>query len=64
MGNLLIAIGIVLLAIGVAVNLGVRLPVLPGDILLRREGVTVYIPIVTSILLSIILTILINIYRR
>ncbi|MHB9025607.1 MAG: DUF2905 domain-containing protein [Armatimonadota bacterium] len=33
---------------------------LPGDIVSRRDGVTIYFPIVTMILVSIILTILLN----
>jgi hypothetical protein len=41
---------------------------LPGDIALRRNGSTFYFPIVTCLVLSVVLTILINvilwIFRR
>ena len=37
---------------------------LPGDIVWRRDNVTVYIPIGLMILLSLILTLLLNLFFR
>jgi hypothetical protein len=37
---------------------------LPGDIRIEREGLRVYIPIASSLLLSLILTLLLNLLRR
>jgi hypothetical protein len=37
---------------------------LPGDISIRRPGLSVYFPITTCILLSIILTLLMWLFRR
>ena len=41
---------------------------LPGDLVIRRGGVTIFFPIVTCIVLSIVLTVLLNlifwIFRR
>jgi hypothetical protein len=37
---------------------------LPGDIIWRREGVTVYVPLATMILVSLVLTLLLNIIWR
>lgn len=37
---------------------------LPGDIVIRREGVTFYAPIATGILLSAVLTALLWLFRR
>jgi hypothetical protein len=37
---------------------------LPGDIHIERDGSGFYFPIVTCILISVILTILLNIFRR
>ncbi|WP_448566235.1 DUF2905 domain-containing protein [Thermus sp.] len=37
---------------------------LPGDIRIEREGLKVYIPIASSLLLSLILTLLLNLIRR
>jgi len=37
--------------------------VLPGDIYIQKEGFTLYFPIVSSILISIILTFLFNLFK-
>lgn len=48
-------IGVVLLIIGFVMQF-IKLGKLPGDIVIKRENMTVYFPIVTSIIVSIILT--------
>lgn len=68
--RLLIAAGAALMAAGVLLWLALRLPGLchlgrlPGDLLVERGGTTLYVPIVTSILLSIVLTIAVNLILR
>ena len=61
-GKLLIGIGAVILVIGILVVLvsktGIPLGRLPGDITYRGKNTTLYIPIVTSIVLSILLTLI------
>ena len=37
---------------------------LPGDIVIRRPGFTFVFPIVTCLLLSLLLTLLLSIFRR
>jgi hypothetical protein len=37
---------------------------LPGDIRIEREGLSCYVPIVSMILLSVVLTILVNVILR
>ncbi|MEO1049929.1 MAG: DUF2905 domain-containing protein [Bacteroidota bacterium] len=37
---------------------------LPGDIRVKREGMKFYIPITTMILVSVILTVVVNLIRR
>jgi hypothetical protein len=64
MGKLLIAAGLVIAAIGVLVTLGVPFGRLPGDIVVRRGSFTFYFPIVTSIVLSLLLTLLLGWLRR
>ena len=64
MGKLLIAIGLAVAAIGVLISLGVPLFRLPGDIVIRRGSFTFYAPIVTSILLSLLFTLLLSFWRR
>ena len=56
MGRLLIVIGLVIAAVGVLISAGVPLGRLPGDFTLRRGGVTIYLPLATSVLASILLT--------
>jgi hypothetical protein len=64
-----IVLGIFLLIFGGVLLLAGRLGVpflgrLPGDLVFRRDGVSIYLPLATSLLLSIILTILLNIIVR
>lgn len=63
-GRLLILFGIVLVVAGVLLSVTGRGWRLPGDILIRRDGVTVYIPIVTSLALSVILTLVLSLLVR
>lgn len=64
MGKFLIIVGLVIAAIGALVHLGLPIGRLPGDILFRRGNVTFYFPIVTSIVLSVLLTLLLSLFRR
>lgn len=66
-GRVLIIGGVILLVFGGLLLLGSRIPgfgQLPGDVVIRRDGLTVYFPIVTMIVVSIILTIAINVANR
>ncbi len=63
-GKLLIAIGLLVAGIGVAVSLGVPLARLPGDLVFRRGGATVYVPIATCVLISVVLSIVVSFWRR
>ena len=64
MGKLLIVIGLVVVALGAAIQLGVPLGRLPGDIVIKRENTTVYIPVVTCLLISIVLSLVTMLMRR
>jgi len=68
MGRTLIVIGLGLVVLGALVLLGERLPVklgrLPGDIIVRGKNSTFYFPVVTSILLSVILTLVMWLFNR
>jgi Protein of unknown function (DUF2905) len=71
LGKLLIAFGLLMLVAGlVLIALGrTNVPIgrLPGDIVYRGKNATVYFPLVTSILLSVVLSgifYLINHFRR
>jgi hypothetical protein len=56
MGPWLVGIGLVIALIGGLIWLGVPLGRLPGDIVIRRDQVTLYFPITTCILVSVVLT--------
>lgn len=67
LGRLLIYIGVLMVLIGGFFILVAKVPwfgKLPGDIIYRRDGMTVYIPLATMILMSIVLTLLLNIIWR
>lgn len=58
MGRTLIILGVVLVAVGLLINLGVPIGRLPGDMTIRRGNLTFYFPLATSILASVLLTLL------
>ena len=64
MGKLLVVIGVVIACVGLLVMLGLPIGRLPGDITYRRGGTTVYFPIVTCIVASVILTLVLAFLRR
>jgi len=66
-GKLLIVIGLLTAVIGGALLLVGRIPWLgrlPGDVVVHRGPVTFYFPIVTSIIVSVVLSLLFGLFRR
>ena len=63
-GPLLVGVGLLIAFIGGLVWLGLPLGRLPGDIVIRRDQVTLYIPITTGILISVVLTVVGMLLRR
>jgi hypothetical protein len=67
-GKLLIFLGVVLVVAGIAVVVLGRanLPLgrLPGDIVYRGKNTTIYFPLATSILLSVVLTVVLYVVGR
>jgi len=68
MGRTIIALGIMLVLLGLAVELGPRLPFrigrLPGDMYIHGKNTTFYFPIVTCILVSVVLTLVMWLFNR
>jgi membrane protein implicated in regulation of membrane protease activity len=64
MGKLLVLIGLGIAGVGLLVMLGVPFGRLPGDIVVRRGSFSFYFPLVTSIILSILLTLILALFRR
>lgn len=76
LGRLLLALGLILAVVGAALVLRERLPWLaaflshlrlgrlPGDILIERPGFRLYIPLGTGLLVSVVLSFLLWLFRR
>ena len=69
LGRWLILIGVVLAAAGLLVMLAAKLGLprlgrLPGDIVYRGKNTTVYLPVVTCLVLSVLLTIVFSLFNR
>jgi hypothetical protein len=64
--NLLILTGFLIILMGVIlklINLE-KLPLLPGDILIKKENFVFFFPITTALIISLILTILFTILKK
>ena len=64
-GKMLMLLGIVLFVVGVAIYFGGKytaLGRLPGDIHIERENFSFHFPVVTSILISLVLTVILNLF--
>jgi hypothetical protein len=66
MQRLLIVLGVAILLVGVAWPwlLKVGLGRLPGDINIERDGWSFHFPLVTSLIVSVVLTLLIWLFRK
>lgn len=67
LGRVLIFFGIALVVLGGFFLLAPRIPFLgrlPGDFLIRRDHATFHIPLATCLVLSLVISILLNIFWR
>jgi hypothetical protein len=67
LGKMLIVLGCIIIVIGVILLLAHKIPFigrLPGDIYVKRENFTFYLPLTTSIIISIILSLIFWLFRR
>lgn len=67
LGRVFVWAGIALLVVGGLLLLGGKIPGLgrlPGDIVYRKGSFTFYFPLVTSLLISLVLTLLLWLFRR
>jgi hypothetical protein len=64
LGRVIMAVGVALLIAGGLMSLLGRGWRLPGDILIRRDSFTIYIPIATSIVLSLVVTLVLSLFAR
>jgi hypothetical protein len=67
LGRFLIILGAVVLIVGVLLSLSRHIPVvgrLPGDICYQKGSLRIYLPLTTSLVLSLILTLAANLIVR
>jgi hypothetical protein len=64
MGRTLIVLGLLVAGVGVLMNLGLPIGRLPGDFTVRRGNFTFYVPLATSIIASIVLTLVLMLLGR
>ncbi len=63
-GRLLMFAGVALLLLGVLWEMGFRVGRLPGDIVIRGKNTAFYFPVVTSLLLSVVLSLVLWLINR
>jgi hypothetical protein len=66
MGKALIFLGLALVVLGLVWLAGERLGLgrLPGDIVIEREGMRIYIPLMTCLIVSVDLSLLLWLFSR
>ena len=67
LARMLIAFGVILVAVGLALLLVPKIPglgKLPGDIVIKRENFSFYFPLGTCILISLVLSLIFWLFRR
>jgi hypothetical protein len=63
LGKMLLLVGAGIALLGLVLLVAGRIPFfgrLPGDIAFRRGNVSVYVPIITCLVLSVVLTVVVN----
>jgi hypothetical protein len=67
LGRALIIFGLVIVVVGVLITFAGRIPLvgkLPGDVMVRKGNFTLYAPLMTGLILSLVLTIVLNLWAR
>ena len=67
LGRALIVIGLVIAAVGIVMVFGSRIPVLghlPGDIVIHRDNLTIFIPLGTMLVVSVVASVVISLIGR
>lgn len=70
LGKVLLIVGVLIVVIGLLLLFGDKVPLvrnigrLPGDIAIKKDGFQFYFPLVTSLLLSSVLTLVAWLLRR
>lgn len=65
-GKVIITLGVTFIIIGIIITYGNKLGLgrLPGDIFVKKGNITFYFPILTCVIISILLTLIGNLFFR
>ncbi len=66
-GRALLVLGVVLVAVGLGLVLAPKIPFLgrlPGDFRIERDGLTIYVPIATMVVVSVLLSVALSLLGR
>jgi Protein of unknown function (DUF2905) len=71
MGRFLMITGFLIVVLGLLIHFKVAIPwltgwigKLPGDLVIRKGNITLYLPLATSALLSIVLSLVFSLFRK
>jgi hypothetical protein len=67
LGRSLIILGVAIAALGAVLVLGPRIPFLgrlPGDIRIQRDGLTIYLPLATMLIVSVVASVVLGLLNR
>ncbi|MBD3160566.1 MAG: DUF2905 family protein [Candidatus Eisenbacteria bacterium] len=67
LGRVLLLFGLGIAALGLLLLVAPKIPFLgrlPGDLRFQRDGTTIFLPLATCLLLSILLTVILNLLGR
>lgn len=67
LGRMLIVLGLLIAAAGVVLTFADKIPWLgrlPGDIYVKRDNFSFYFPLTTSIVVSVVVSLLLYLFRR
>ena len=66
LGRLLVVVGLAVVVLGIVLQVApwLRLGRLPGDVSFGSGNLRVYVPLGTSILLSVVLTLILSVFAR
>ena len=66
-GRILIVVGLVIAAVGLVMVFGSRIPILghlPGDITIKGDNATIYIPLGTMLVVSVVASVVLSLLAR
>ncbi len=67
LGRVLLVVGLAMTAVGAVLAFGIRVPFvgqLPGDIRIERDGSTIFIPLGTMVVASVVLSVILSLVAR